>query len=97
MIQSFMKSAVGYPRQQLHSVIGSIPQDIGGTYIRNGVGSYKYGNNLLGHWFEGDGVNLMLEFKDGKCWPQVKYVDTSLRRLRVKNQAFQMGLLSSLR
>ena len=87
-----MKNAMEYPRQQLHSAIGSIPQATRGTYIRNGVDSYKYGNNLLGHWFEGDGVNLMLEFKDGKCWSQVKYVDTPLRRLRVKNQTFQMGL-----
>ena len=53
MIESYIKNAVEYPLQELKCISGSIPKNIQGRYIRNGAGTFRYGNDVLSHLFTG--------------------------------------------
>ncbi|MFK7979516.1 MAG: carotenoid oxygenase family protein [Saprospiraceae bacterium] len=56
-------------------VIGEIPKDINGVYVRNGpnpkftpIGHY--------HWFDGDGMLHALQIKDGKATYRNRWINT---------------------
>ena len=82
MIESYMKNAVEYSLQELKCISGSIPKNIQGRYIRNGAGTFHYGNDVLSHLFTGDGVILKVEFREGKCWSELKFANTHFRKAR---------------
>ena len=57
-------------------VVGSIPKELSGRYIRNGANPQT---GFSEHWFVGDGMVHGIEIKDGKAnWYRNRYVRTPL-------------------
>ena len=54
------------------------------------------GGSILNHWFYGDGVILMLEIKDGKCWSKLKFQDTEVRKMRSETKNLSPCLIKKL-
>ncbi len=57
-------------------------------YFRNGPGTVNYDNQIINHWFSGDGCIFKLEFDNGECKAQMKFVDTPIRKQRDSARAF---------
>ncbi len=55
---------------------GLIPQDLQGTFFRNGPGRQRIGGTKYGHWFDGDGMLCAFTFKDGRVHFKNRYVRT---------------------
>lgn len=55
---------------------GSIPDDLVGTFFRNGPGRQRIGEKKYGHWFDGDGMLCAFTFRDGKAHFKNAYVRT---------------------
>ena len=49
-------------------------------------------NDIATHWFYGDGFITMMEFKDGKCWAQGKYLETKWRKIRKEENKMNFGM-----
>lgn len=57
-------------------VIGEIPADLNGLYVRNGPNP-KYRPNGRYHWFDGDGMLHALHFRDGTATYRNRWVETT--------------------
>lgn len=55
---------------------GKIPEQIRGTLYRIGPGRNKIGDQVLGHWFDGDGMVHGFSFTDQGVWYRNRYVRT---------------------
>jgi len=60
----------------IDDIEGEIPQDLRGTFIRNGPGRQKIGEQKYGHWFDGDGMFSTFTFQDQKVHFKNAYVRT---------------------
>lgn len=56
-------------------VIGEIPNDLNGLYVRNGPNP-RYRPTGRYHWFDGDGMLHALQFRDGKATYRNRWVRT---------------------
>jgi len=56
---------------------GSVPNDLEGTYFRNGYGKFDVGLETVLHPFDGDGLVNALQIKDGKVSFRNRFVGTS--------------------
>jgi carotenoid cleavage dioxygenase len=56
-------------------VIGEIPRDLYGTYVRNGPNA-KFEPRGRYHWFDGDGMLHAMRFEDGRATYRNRYVRT---------------------
>jgi 8'-apo-carotenoid 13,14-cleaving dioxygenase len=56
-------------------IIGEIPKDLNGRYLRNGPNPIAEPNPLTHHWFLGDGMVHGIRLRDGKAeWYRNRYV-----------------------
>ena len=55
---------------------GQLPDDLSGTFFRNGPGRQRIGDTKYGHWFDGDGMLCAFTFKNGKAHFKNAYVRT---------------------
>lgn len=55
---------------------GSIPDSLRGTLYRNGPARLNRGRQRVGHWFDGDGAILGINFTDEGATATYKYVQT---------------------
>jgi all-trans-8'-apo-beta-carotenal 15,15'-oxygenase len=55
---------------------GRIPEDLQGTFFRNGPGTMRVGGQQYGHWFDGPGMISAVTFVDGKAHFRNRYVRT---------------------
>eukprot|EP00316_Scyphosphaera_apsteinii_P023290 CAMPEP_0119317284 /NCGR_PEP_ID=MMETSP1333-20130426/42656_1 /TAXON_ID=418940 /ORGANISM="Scyphosphaera apsteinii, Strain RCC1455" /LENGTH=581 /DNA_ID=CAMNT_0007323179 /DNA_START=98 /DNA_END=1843 /DNA_ORIENTATION=+ len=57
---------------------GTVPDELVGTMYRNGPGRIRVGDTQYGHWFDGDGYIVAVEFNGCHTWPsmQARYVNT---------------------
>lgn len=55
---------------------GTIPDDLEGTFFRNGPGRQRIGDSKYGHWFDGDGMLCAFTFREGKAHFKNAYVRT---------------------
>ena len=60
----------------LDDVQGEIPNDLTGTFFRNGPGRQRIGDTKYGHWFDGDGMLCAFTFSQGKAHFKNAYVRT---------------------
>ena len=60
----------------IEEVEGEVPQDLRGTFFRNGPGRQRIGEVKYGHWFDGDGMLCAFSFVDGKVHFKNTYVRT---------------------
>lgn len=66
-----------FPLTQLSVISGKIPDGLRGTLYRNGPARLERGNQLMGHWFDGDGAILAVHFTDAGATAVYRYVQTT--------------------
>ncbi len=60
----------------LDQVVGEVPLDLEGSFIRNGPGRQRIGDTPYGHWFDGCGMLAMFSIAEGKVHFANRYVRT---------------------
>lgn len=78
------KSATEFSPTQLPIISGKIPDGLRGTLYRNGPARLEHGGDAngglrqrMGHWFDGDGAILAVNFNDAVATGVYRYVQTS--------------------
>jgi len=71
------QKATEFPTTKLPILAGNIPNGLRGTLYRNGPGCLKRGGVAVGHWFDGDGAILAVNFTEGGVTGNYRYVQTS--------------------
>ncbi|MDF5738914.1 MULTISPECIES: carotenoid oxygenase family protein [unclassified Nostoc] len=71
------KPATEFPSTQLPILSGKIPDGLRGTLYRNGPARLERGGIRMGHWFDGDGAILAVNFTDAVASGAYRYVQTS--------------------
>ena len=69
--------AAEFPQTQLSVKSGKIPDGLRGTLYRNGPGRLERGGIAAGHWFDGDGAILAVDFSDVGATAVYRYVQTA--------------------
>ena len=75
------QKAIAEPATEFDSIplsvtSGSIPDTLRGTLYRNGPARLSRGRQRVGHWFDGDGAILGINFTDEGATATYKYVQT---------------------
>ena len=60
----------------IDEVDGDLPDDLQGTFFRNGPGRQRIGETPYGHWFDGDGMICAFTFDAGRVHFKNRYVRT---------------------
>lgn len=71
------KPATEFPPTQLLILAGKIPDGLRGTLYRNGPARLERGGLHMGHWFDGDGAILAVDFTDAGATALYRYVQTA--------------------
>jgi carotenoid cleavage dioxygenase-like enzyme len=74
--QAFSQPAREFNLTSLPILSGKIPLGLRGTLYRNGPGRLSRGNQRVGHWFDGDGTILAINFTDEGATGVYRYVQT---------------------
>lgn len=61
----------------LELLSGQVPDTLQGTLYRNGPARLYRGDRHVGHWFDGDGAILAVEFNQGQARGQYRFVQTA--------------------
>ncbi|MBW4664038.1 MAG: carotenoid oxygenase family protein [Chroococcus sp. CMT-3BRIN-NPC107] len=69
--------ATEFAMTKLPIISGSIPQSLRGTLYRNGPARLERGGIRVGHWFDGDGAILGVNFSDEGATGTYRYVQTA--------------------
>jgi carotenoid cleavage dioxygenase-like enzyme len=70
-------AATEFPLTPLPILSGAIPEGLRGTLYRNGPARLERGNIYMGHWFDGDGAILAVNFNDAGVTGVYRYVQTA--------------------
>ncbi|MDY6940287.1 MAG: carotenoid oxygenase family protein [Cyanobacteriota bacterium] len=62
---------------ELELLGGKLPPGLRGTLYRNGPGRLERGGMRMGHWFDGDGAILAVEFGEAGATATYRYVQTA--------------------
>jgi carotenoid cleavage dioxygenase-like enzyme len=65
-----------FPLTSLPLLSGKIPEGLRGSLYRNGPARLERGNTRVGHWFDGDGAILCVNFTDEGATAVYRYVQT---------------------
>lgn len=74
--QSVLHTAKGFTQTTLPILSGAIPAGLRGTLYRNGPARLERGHTRVGHWFDGDGAILRVQFDDAAVTGVYRYVET---------------------
>ncbi len=74
--QSVARPAQEFATTTLRAISGTIPSGLSGTLYRNGAARLERGGMPVGHWFDGDGAVLAVDFRDGAATATYRYVQT---------------------
>ncbi|MDB9303839.1 carotenoid oxygenase family protein [Nodularia spumigena CS-591/12] len=69
--------ATEFPLTPLPILSGQLPEGLRGTLYRNGPGRLERGGIPMGHWFDGDGAILAVNFTDTGVTGVYRYVQTA--------------------
>lgn len=75
--KALSQPAKEFPLTPLPIVRGKIPPGLRGTLYRNGPGRLERGGIRVGHWFDGDGAILAVQFTDQGATGVYRYVQTT--------------------
>lgn len=64
-------------RTPLPTISGAIPNGLRGTLYRNGPGRLERGSVRMGHWFDGDGAILAVNFTNSGATATYRYIQTT--------------------
>ncbi len=73
---------------ELKLVKGKVPNDLCGTFYRNGPGQLERGGQWVHHPFDGDGMIAAIQFKEGKVKLTNKFIRTKAWEEEQKAQKF---------
>jgi carotenoid cleavage dioxygenase len=77
------------------AVIGEIPKDLNGVYVRNGPNP-RYAPQGRYHWFDGDGMLHAVHIKDGQISYRNRYIHTEgFARESAAGQGLWTGIMES--
>lgn len=65
-----------FSRTPLSIISGQIPEGLRGTLYRNGPARLERGGEPVGHWFDGDGAILAVQFTDAGASGVYRFVQT---------------------
>ncbi|MGL5877345.1 MAG: carotenoid oxygenase family protein, partial [Xenococcaceae cyanobacterium] len=65
-----------FPLTPLPVLSGKIPEGLRGSLYRNGPARLERGNTRVGHWFDGDGAILCVNFTSEGATAVYRYVQT---------------------
>jgi carotenoid cleavage dioxygenase-like enzyme len=65
-----------FRQQRLPMLHGALPDDLQGTLYRNGPGRLERHGQAMGHWFDGDGAILRVQFAAGQAQATYRFVQT---------------------
>ncbi|ESQ80260.1 carotenoid oxygenase family protein [Asticcacaulis sp. YBE204] len=82
--------AEGYAPSALTRLHGQMPKGLSGTLYRNGPGWFRYGDDVTGHWFDGDGMIQKYDLTASGVRHTGRFVDTVKHRVEQKRQAIVM-------
>ncbi|WP_200347954.1 carotenoid oxygenase family protein [Halochromatium glycolicum] len=68
--------ATEFPPTTLDTEHGRLPAGLRGDLYRNGAGRLERGGRRAGHWFDGDGAVLRVQFVQGRAEASYRYVQT---------------------
>ena len=74
--RSLSQPATEFGPTPLRLLSGAIPTGLRGTLYRNGTGRLQRGAESVGHWFDGDGAILRVNFTDAGASGTYRYVKT---------------------
>lgn len=74
--QSVARPAQELERRTLRVLSGAVPEGLRGTLYRNGPARLERGGMPVGHWFDGDGAVLAVDFNDDGVSAVYRYVQT---------------------
>ena len=66
-----------FDRTPLQILTGAIPPGLRGRLYRNGAARLERGGQRVGHWFDGDGAILQVQFGETGATGQFRYVQTA--------------------
>ncbi|TVQ88212.1 MAG: hypothetical protein EA400_09475 [Chromatiaceae bacterium] len=69
--------ARGFDLTPLRLLAGSLPAGLQGTLYRNGPARLGRGGRPVGHWFDGDGAVLAVQFDQGRAMATYRFVETA--------------------
>lgn len=73
---AILSAAKEFDLSPLPILSGNIPSGLRGTLYRNGVARLERGGRRVGHWFDGDGAILAVNFTDAGATGIYRYVKT---------------------
>jgi len=74
--KALAQPAAEFPLTPLPLLCGQIPAGLRGTLYRNGPARVERGGVRVGHWFDGDGAILAVNFTDAGATGLYRYVQT---------------------
>lgn len=74
--KSLAQPAAEFASTSLSVISGKIPEELNGTLYRNSPGRLSRGGEQVGHWFDGDGAILAVNFADSTATAVYRYVQT---------------------
>lgn len=74
--KAIAQPAAEFPLTPLPLLCGQIPASLRGTLYRNGPARLERGGVRVGHWFDGDGAILAVNFTDAGATGLYRYVQT---------------------
>ena len=75
--KAIAKPATEFAESKLQVISGSIPDRLRGTLYRNGPARLERGGIRVGHWFDGDGAILRVNFSNEGVTGNYRYVQTA--------------------
>lgn len=84
--------ATEFPLTQLPILSGKIPEGLRGTLYRNGPARLERGNKRVGHWFDGDGAILAVNFTDAGATGVYRYVQTAEYQAETQADKYLYGV-----
>lgn len=88
---AFQQPATEFATTALPLISGSLPAGLRGTLYRNGPGRLSRGSQRVGHWFDGDGAILRVNFNDAGATATYRYVQTAGYQAEAKADKFLFG------
>jgi carotenoid cleavage dioxygenase-like enzyme len=82
--------AEGFAEAPLRLIYGKVPADFSGTLYRNGPGWFRYGDDVTGHWFDGDGMIQRFSLSSERATHSGRFVATEKRRIEQERQQIVM-------
>lgn len=82
--------AEGYADSSMTRLQGRMPKGLTGQLYRNGPSWFRYGDDVTGHWFDGDGMVQRYALTEDGIRHSGRFVDTVKRRIEQKAQRIVM-------